>query len=170
MTPWLWLAKIGAVGLFLALVYAVGHKMGAKAVQRDWDSSKLQMAQDQTRLLQENAQKIADVVEKQKETNLAVSQDHERALLEIRTKYDADIAAARASGGLRLPRSVCTTTTGAKAASGGGSDETATATIVLPATITDDLFDFARQADEVTEQARACQNWIRANQFYGPTH
>lgn len=167
VTPWLWALKIGAVGVFLSLVYSAGHRSGSKAVQDRWDASTLKIAQDQTRLLQENAQKVADLVKKQQETNLAVSQDHERALLEIHTKYDADIAAMRASGGLRLPRSVCSASTGAQATGTGGSNEAAAATILLPATTTDDLFDFARRADEVTEIARSCQNWIRSNQFYG---
>ena len=165
MTPWLWIAKIGAVGVFLLLVFGSGYRNGEKAVQGRWDASTLKIAQDQTKLLQEHAQKVADLVEKQRETNLTVSQDHEKALNEIRQKYDADLAAARA-GGLRLPRSICPAATGSQTASAGGNHEDAAGTIPLSATITDDLFDFARQADEITEQARECQSWIRKNNFY----
>lgn len=167
MNPWLLMAKIGAVGVFMVVVFATGHRSGAKAVQRDWDASRLQIAQDQNRLLQENAQKIADVVEKQKETNLTVAQDHERALLEIRTKYDADIAAARAAGGLRLPRSVCSASTGAQTTSPGERDADTSGTVKLPDQVEAELFSEARRADEIVEQARSCQNWIRLNQFYG---
>lgn len=169
MTPYLWALKIGAVGVFLILVFAAGHRSGAKAVQRDWDASTLKFTQEQNRLLQENAQKVADLVEKQKETNLAVTQDHERALLEIRTKYDADIAAVRATGGLRLPRSICTgsVATGAQAASPGERDAADSGTVKLPDQVETNLFSEARRADEIVEQLRSCQNWIRSNQFYG---
>lgn len=166
MTPWLGVAKWCAVVVFLWLVFSAGHRAGEKAVQADWDASTLKIAQDQNRMLQENAQKVADLVERQKKTNLTVSQDHERALLEIRTKYDADIASARVSG-LRLPRSVCSSATGAQATGPSGLDAEASSAVVLPEQTSRDLFDFARQADEVTETARACQNWIRANRFYG---
>jgi hypothetical protein len=154
------------VGVFLALVYDVGHRSGEKAVQVRWDASTLKIAQDQNRLLQDNAKNMADLVEKQKAATLAVEEDHAKAIDAIRQKYDSDIAAVRAAGGLRLPRSVCSSP-GTQATGTGGSHEDPAATIVLPATTTDDLFDFARQADEVTETARTCQNWIRANQFYG---
>lgn len=168
MTPGqiLWAVKIGAVGVFLALVFTAGHRMGAKGVQRDWDDSKLEILEQRANLIAENAEKIARTVEKHQQINLDVSKDHERALHAIREKYDADVAAARASGGLRVSRSICNgpTTTGTETASAVRIDEAAT--IQLPAKVEERLYKLAQDADETAAQLTALQKWIVVSGFH----
>lgn len=165
---YLLLAKIGVLSAFLIGVYATGHHQGAKGVQSDWDASKAQFIDAQSKLIQEHAKEIEALRQKQDQTNIQVSEDHQKALDEIQKKHDADLAAVRASGGLRLPRSVCNpAVTRTEAPGDSGHHEDLADTIQLPDTITDNLFSEAKRADEVTEQARACQNWIRMNSLYG---
>lgn len=159
--------KIGAVGVFLLAVYLAGHHIGAKAVQADWDSDKAIRIAAQDKLIDENDKRIMQLQASFNETNVKVATDHEQALQAIGKKYDADLAAARAAGGLRIPRTVCSATaTDAKAAGDSGHNETTTATVALPDAITSDLFRLVHEADELTEQTRSCQNWIRQNGFY----
>lgn len=168
---YLLLAKIGVLSAFLIGVYVTGHHQGAKGVQSDWDASKAQFIDAQSKLIQEHAKEIEALRQKQDQTNIQVSEDHEKAITEIQKKHDADLAAVRASGGLRLPRSVCNpAVTRTEAPGDSGHHEDVADTIALPDKIANDLFDFAADADRTTEIARACQNWIRQNGFYGTVH
>lgn len=167
--PYLLLGKIGAVAALFVGAYATGHHQGENAVQAVWDSSKAQSLQAQNKLISDHAQEIADLQKKHDADNIKVSEDHEQALQTLNAKYDSAVAANHASGGLRVSRSICSgpATTGTETASNGGHNETASASVELPNDVTERLFRLARQADEVTEQARACQNWIVKNGFYG---
>lgn len=159
--------KIGAVGVFVVGLYLTGHHMGAKAVQADWDRDKGQRIAMQDKLIAENDQRIMLLQQRFNETNVQVSTDHEQALQAIGKKYEADLAATRVTGGLRIPRTVCSASaTDAKAAGDSGHNETTSPTVALPDAITSDLFRLAHEADELTEQARACQGWLRQNGFY----
>jgi hypothetical protein len=170
MTPvqLLWLGKIGAVVAFVVAVYGLGHHHGEQAVQARWDASKVLLIAAQDQMIADHAKDMEKQRLEHEANNIAVSIDHQKALDEIATKNSAALAAVRAAGGLRINRAaVCgpaVATT--EAASDSGHHEDPTATVQLPDRITSELFSEARRADEVVEQARACQNWILKQGFY----
>jgi hypothetical protein len=161
------LGKISVVGVFVIGLYLTGHHMGAKAVQTDWDHDRATRIAAQDKLIDDNDKQIMQLQTKFNETNVQISIDHENALQAITKKYDADIAAVRATGGLRIPRTVCSApATTTQAASDSGHYEAAADSIQLPDSIAANLFSEAKRADEIVEQTRACQSWIRQNGFY----
>lgn len=160
--------KIGVLSAFLAGVFITGHHIGAKGVQADWDASKAQMIDAQSKLIAAHALEIEVLRKQQDLNNVKVSEEHERALNELAKKHDADLAYVRASGGLRLPRSICSgpAVTSPETTGDSGHYEDLANTVQLPDQITNDLFSEAKRADEIVEQVRACQAWIRKNDFY----
>lgn len=165
---YLLIAKIGAVGALLLGVYLTGRHQGESAVQADWDRSKAQFIDAQSNLILQHAKEMEDLRKRQLDINFEISQDHQRNLDAIQKKHDADLAAVRAGGGLRVTRTICSgpADTGAKATGNGGHDEDVTGTVQLPDQIAIDLFSEAKRADEIVEQARTCQDWAKKNGFY----
>jgi len=166
--PYLLIIKIGLIGVLFAAVFGYGHHLGSKGVQARWDSEKAQTTIAIAKLKDENEKHNAEILAQHQADNVKVSQDHEQALQAVTQKYNTDLAAIKSRGGLRIPVSACSssTTTGTKATSDSGRNEDSTGTIALPEQITNDLFSFANEADEVTEQLRACQSWIVRSGFY----
>lgn len=165
---YLLIAKIGAVSALLLGVYLTGRHHGETAVQADWDRSKAQFIDAQSNLILQHAREMEDLRKRQLDINFEISQDHQRNLDAIQKKHDADLAAVRASGGLRVTRTICSgpADTGAKATGNGGHDADASTTVALPEQTSNDLLNFATEADRVTEIARSCQSWIIKNGFY----
>src|ERR1700740_1712057 len=95
---YLLIAKIGAVGVLLAGVYLTGRHQGENAVQADWDRSKAELIDAQSKLILEHAKQMEELREQQDITNVKVSQDHQEAINAIQTKLDAAIASARING------------------------------------------------------------------------
>ncbi len=168
MTPvQLLLGKIALLGVLILAVFMSGHRMGAKGIQADWDAYKVKAIAAQDKRIAENEQHNADVQAMHDAYNVKVATDHEASIVALNKKYDADVAAVRAAGGLRIPRTVCNRVeTGTETASDGGHHEDASATVELPREIEDNLFSEAKRADEIVEHARACQSWIRQNGFF----
>ncbi len=166
---WLLLLKIGVIGALLVAVFMFGHRTGADAVQSDWDSEKAQLMAEQKKLILEHTREMETLQAKQYAINYKVGEEHEQALQTLGKKYAIEIAAVRASGGLRIPKSACSGSSiaGTETTSNSGSNETASATFALPYAIEAGLFKLAEDADGHLEQLRACQNWIRLNGFYG---
>jgi hypothetical protein len=171
MTPaqLLLLAKIGLVGALIVGLYVTGHHQGEKAVQARWDASKVIFEADKAKLVADHDTEIANLRKSQDENNLKVSADHEDALQKLGKKYEDRIAAINAAGGLRVSRSICSgsVATATETTSDSGHNEDLAGTVKLPDEIANNLFSEARRADEIVEQARACQSWIRAQGFYG---
>lgn len=165
---YLLLAKIGAVGALLVGVYLTGRHQGENAVQADWDRSKAQFIDAQSSLIAQHAKEIEALRLKQDQTNIQVSQDHQRAIDELQQKHDTDLAAVRAAGGLRVSRSVCSGSTAIAPEAAGdiGHNADLAGTVALPEQVTNNLFSLASDADRVTEIARSCQAWIVKNGFY----
>lgn len=160
------IAKVGAVAALAIGVYLTGHHHGANAVQADWDRSKAQFIDAQSKLILEHAREMEALRQKQNATNIQVSLDHQGALDAIQRKHDADIAVMQRIG-LRIPRTVCSSIGPVAEANGPtGRDADPAATIALPEPITRNLLEFAADADRTTEIARACQSWIIKNGFY----
>lgn len=103
---------------------------------------------------------------KQNEITQKVVNDYEAKLKDQTASYDKRIAAINAAGGLRIKanRSAGLATT--TQATSAGSDNEAS-TVRLPESVENDLYAFAKRADEVAIQLGACQSWIRDNGFYG---
>lgn len=123
----------------------------------------------QDKLIAAHAQEIDKLQAKQAAINVKVGTEHDAALQAIWNKYNADLAAARAAGGLRIPATVCrAVATTPETTSNVGHDDDTTGTVALPDYITEHLYNLAAEADRTTEVARSCQNWIRQNGFYSP--
>lgn len=103
--------------------------------------------------------------------NLKVSEDHEASLTKLRADRAADRSDADRRGGLRIPAPSARCdrpVAGPEATGDSRRDEAPPATVRLPPAIENDLWAITDDADEVVEQARACQAWIRKHGFYGP--
>lgn len=169
MTParLLCLAEIGGVVTFVTAVYALGHHQGENAVQGRWDASKALFVEAQAELMSSHAKDIEKLRLAQESANIKISEEHQKVINEIATKNTAALAAVRVAGGLRIPRTVCSAVEPVtEPASDGRYNEDIAATVKLPDSITSRLFSEARRADEVVEQARACQSWIHRQGFY----
>lgn len=157
-----------ALSLFGA--YSWGYDNAKSAAKSDYEAAEGRYKTAEIKLREDHAKELGKVIETNYKTNLKNADDHEKAL----DKVHADLAAARAEskrlGGLRIPAPTCPSGnagSGTETTGTGQRDEEATATIALPERIETDLWSIVGRADEVTEQLRSCQSWIRANGFYG---
>lgn len=161
-----------AVGLLLAMVLAFfgGMHTGKKVERAGWQAEKIEMQQAHLAAM---ATQAADR-DRENKSNQAkarkASEDHEKALATLETKHDAEVAAVKRAGGLRVPARKCPAAAAAAAegASTGGLDEALAETERLPAAIEDGLFSLVRDADKVVAQCQGLQDWVRDNGFYGP--
>ncbi len=162
------IAKIGAVALLIGLAYVRGQSDGKIAEQADLERLRADSYKKSVEVLESHAKEVQRITLEQNANNVQVTNEHEAALSAIAKKYNADIATVRANGGLRLPRSVCTSSITAITETTGtsGHYEDVAGTVQLPDAITVDLFSEAKRADEMTEQLRAAQAWIIKNGFY----
>lgn len=170
LNPYLWLALIVWTALVACYAHEVGSESGRDAERALW-------------LNQEGARKDATITavvadstsrakqqDHQNQTNVKVSTKHEAEVQTNRNEYRADRAAADRTGGLRIaiPATVCNhpaaTTEGADAFE---PDESAATTVRLPREVENDLWSAAEEADALSAQIRAMQEWVRANGHYG---
>lgn len=169
-TPYALLIKIVVGITLLGLLFATGYRYGEKSVQAKWDIAKAaQVESDKTAIL-DNEQHNTDVQQAQSAANLRISKNHEATIAQL----SKELAAARAridiAGGLRVSRSVCANdkvSAGTETTSNSRRDADVAGTVALPQQITNDLLSLATDADHVTEVARSCQNWVRAQGMYG---
>lgn len=157
----------------LALALANYYEGKGRALERgEWLAKELQRDQAD-RALERKHQADMDVLKQaQQAIERKTSEDHQTELAALRHDRAADRAAADRNGGLRIPAPSCpagVAVAGTEAAGAGGRDEASAGTIRLPHQVENNLWDIADAADEVSAQLRACQSWIRANGFYGPT-
>ena len=95
------------------------------------------------------------------------SAQHEQAISDLTKNYAKARADVRAAGGLRIPASICTATAPPEGASTSGLNEGSPGTVALPRETESRLFDIAQQADQLSEQLRSLQGWVKASGFYG---
>jgi len=169
-TQYLLLARISAYILLAVALFGTGYHYGAKGVQTDWDVANIKTLANTNKLISDNAERVASLQQAQATTNLKVSNDHETELTQITAQRDAAIAYSNSHGGLRVTRAVCSSAATARteATSDSRHDATVTGTVALPERTSSDLLRLAADADKVTAQARALQQWIIDNGFYGP--
>ena len=157
-------------GLLLAwgawTLYGHGYDTGALA-EREKTAKAITAATDKLRAA--HAAEVKRLAGIHQQVNEKVSHDHDQAIADLRRERAADIRDAERRGGLRISAGVCRDTSGTLALAEGAlrhHEETA-GTIRLPQQVEADLWALAGDADEVTEQLRACQAWITASGFYG---
>lgn len=158
--------------LFVLGVYGAGYyhgdRSGSNAVQVKWDkaeSARKQAEADAIRL-NDHANQMAQ--ERNDEINRQVADSMEQRTATLRRDSAAARAAVDAAGGLRDPGAVrhCPDPA-AQTAGNGRHDETGPGDGQLSKEAEDFLFSEAERADELAEQLREAQEWIRANGFYG---
>lgn len=159
------LIKVVVAILFVAgtVMYADHVKHGYIQQGRDEATKDFEEKMQTLRL-----QHIADMKQMQigfEKNNGKVVEEYEDRLKYQADSYEIRIAGIRSSGGLRIPK--------ADIGSNERQPETASAEANheagdyrLPERIENDLFAFARKADEVKEQLNACQSWIKTQGFY----
>lgn len=169
--------KIIGVLLVIGIVFGYGHHLGVQGVQAKWDHNKLEVAQAAATyaaaVTAANEKHVAEVTAANNRNSLEVSHEHQNVVAQLNDQLVRARANQRA-GGLRIPRSVCATTAngpaGPEAAGAVGRDDGIAGTVALPDRTAGDLLLLADEADRVTEVARACQNWVRKNGFYGASY
>lgn len=163
------LALIAAAVIALATTFSLGA---------DYGRSKEQVKSASIRSAVEKAWRGALVAEVYKRHDDRLTDErkareataaHDKALSTLDHHYADDLAAVRRAGGLRIPAVACTRTAAAsgEAAGAGRPDEASSATVELPERTQERLFDLTLRADQLAEQLRALQGWIRSNGFYG---
>lgn len=167
-----------ALGGFILLllgawyIYDLGVNDGTMKERGVWNGKEVQRKQAELALtLKHNAEMDALALKHQR-IERETSEEHEKQLAVLRVERNAARADADRRGGLRIPAPNCAgasrTETSSQAASPSGRDEAFAGTIRLPKAIENDLWSIVDDADEIVEQARACQAWIRKSGFYGP--
>lgn len=158
---------VGALLLLIATAFGGAH-VGRKLERERWQARELEIAQHNAVLISDAAQRAQRIQAFNEAKARKASEEHEKALSDLRARYAADLAAVRAAGGLRIPATACAGTSAAEqGASPGGPHEASPGTIKLPDRIESDLFAMTKRADDLAEQLRALQGWVRDNGFYG---
>jgi hypothetical protein len=153
-----------AIAAYTAAVAIGSWHTGAKLARSDCQAEKIALQQAQQKALLDQVAKNDAILKDQQAKARKASDDHEKALSDLQAKYDAAIAANRAAGGLRVPRTVCDQpAASAQTSSASRPDEASPGTVELPQRIEDDLFALTKRADELAEQLRALQQWIKDN-------
>lgn len=159
---------LGGVLLLIAVAFG-GASVGRKLERQKWQEKELATAAATQDLLVAEHKKYIRLQDFNEMTARKASENHAKALSELKTKYDVSIAAVRAAGGLRISRTICLDNNAAtaEAASPGRPDEASAETVKLPDRVEDDLYKLTLRADELAEQLRGLQEWVKANGLYG---
>lgn len=165
--PYAW-----AAGLALMIAVALGGvQTGRKLERATWQARELAAAKQHAYDLAAAAEQIQRAHNFNNAKARKASEDHAKALSDLSSKYAADLAAIRAAGGLRIPASACAGTAPAnQGTSAGRPDEASAATVQLPERIESRLFAMTKRADELAEQLRALQGWVKDNGHYGDSN
>ena len=163
-------------GLLLAVAaYFVGHYTGDTAGETreraTWQTKEIKQKEAYTTALRaEIAKRTSDQLAHQASARKA-STVYETALAAKDETYAAKVADLQRRGGMRIPAPACPRTLAATAeATGSGkSHEVAPATVALPEQTQQQLLALTSEADQISEQLRALQGWVRDNGFYGQT-
>lgn len=148
--------------------YRWGYGNGEDTLQAEWDKDRAALLAANDRLIEKHAREIVQTVAFYNKTNLDNTVKHETALKEVTDALAAARAESRRLGGLRIPAPACQSTAADAQTTGTGERNAGTTTtIALPEPIEDGLWSIVGHADQVTEQLRSCQGWIKANGFYG---
>lgn len=144
-------------------------KEDGRTIERAVWTEKERLRSEAEKLALVNHQETLNLIRKANDArNIQLANDHEQALATVRKAAAADDISLLDAGGLRVPRSICDAIgTGAETSSDGDHDAYLAATVQLPHETEQFLKSEADRADEIVETARECQNWVRAQGFYG---
>lgn len=163
-------AIIGGLVLLIAVALG-GVQTGRKLERATWQAKEIAAAERHSLELASAISRAQRIESFNEAKARKASADHEKALSELGSKYAADLAALRAAGGLRIPASACGGAAPAtQGASTGRPDEASAATVQLPERIESGLFALTKRADDLAEQLRALQGWVRDNGHYGDSN
>jgi len=166
MNPYL---IIGGLLLLIAVAFG-GAQVGRKLERTAWQQKEIATAAQNQKELNDAIQ----AAQRQELFNQAkarkATEDHVQAINDLNQKYAAALIAVKSAGGLRVNRAaVCDSTTASnQGTSTSGSHETSAGTVELPQSTQASLFELVKRADELAEQLRALQGWIKDNGFDGP--
>lgn len=172
-----------------AISFAIGYgchifktryiEQGKALVYQEWKiaDAEREEKENEARLAEQNrhiaelarmAEESNAILQKQRSNNIKVAKDHEKQIAQLQAVINDTNAKLAISGGLRLPRSVCDqySADSTKATSNGNNDERTAATIQLPTRITENLLKLADKCDEIVEQAREAQEWVKIHELY----
>lgn len=159
---------IAVVVLTLALfgVYRWGYANGIDTEKASWEKKERAYKDAESKLKDEHMKDIQRVLDANHQTNLKNHHAYELSIREKDTALAAARAESRRNGGLRFTAS-CSPAVGQTEAKGTITHhESTTATIALPELVEERLWTLVGEADEVSEQLRSCQAWIKDNGMY----
>lgn len=159
---------ISLLVVFIATFY-FGHSVGANGERAAWQAERVEMLDARAKAVAALVNKY-DVERRAAEAKArAATAAHDKALSDLDHHYETDLAAVRRAGGLRIPAPAsCRPAAAAGEATGAsGPDEAGAGTVELPERTQERLFGLTLRADQLAEQLRALQGWVRANGFYG---
>lgn len=163
--------RVAMVIAAILAIWAYGlheYEAGQNAERVIWQAKDAARNEAEKKLILEHQSAIQKLKDEQDQLNVKVANDHETALSQLRKNAAASSARLSAAGGLRVSRAICDgLAPGTQAGSDREHDAYLARTVQLPESIDRNLQSEADRADEIVEQARECQNWVRAHGFYG---
>lgn len=163
-----------AAFLFIATAggsYLFGRSDGAAIEKAAWQAEKLQLQGDTHKLIAERTAENAKALADQRDLSKRKSDDYEIKIEALDSKYRN----ARLAGGLRIPPTACRGASSGEATATGpvqlneastGTVVSGTATERIRAITDERLYALAKKADELAEQLKALQTWIRESGLY----
>lgn len=155
-------------GLLLLIAVALGGMQAGRKMERaTWQEKALITAEENRKALakahdEANQKELLNQAKARKAT-----ENHVQALNDLNQKYAHALDVVQ-SHGLRVSRSICDGTTATnQAASASGSNDAVSGTVELPAELATHLYAEAKRADELAEQLRGLQGWVKSAGFYG---
>lgn len=176
---------LGALALLIA-AYFGGQYHGKKIESASWLAKEVVTQKKHEAELVAEFKRHVRAEDFNKAKARKAADNYEEIIAKQKVDSDVAVAAAKRSGGLRIPGSVCPKGPARPtlAAGTGQPDVTAGAvlppgspdrnlseevgSIRLPTEIENDLFDLAEDADKLATQLRHLQKWVRDNGLYGP--
>ena len=150
------------IGLLMFVYYK-----GSQATQAKWDAAELMQKENEIKLIHQNEQKNIEIAKKQSEINLKVAKNAKNRL-ELLDKIGSATRNSNSIGDrLCNPKhSTCSSPMPSDSTSNGRNDEKLTGNRQLSNEFEEKLWEEAKRADELVEQLREAQDWIRQNNFY----
>jgi hypothetical protein len=159
-----------AVLVALILSFLGGSHIGKKLERQVWQKERIVMLAQHAKDIGDQFNKHDQQVKLNDAKARKAADTYENAIDQITKHAAADIAAVKRAGGLRIaapPPHACRLAATAEGPGAVESHEEAASTVRLPQPVEDGLFGIAADADQVSEQLRALQAWIRDNGHYG---
>lgn len=166
--PRVWIGLLVGIVLLVAFGWLRAHYIaeGAAPAEKALVDYKAQVKAASDAVVAAAEKHNVEVKAAQDAHNIQVENDHAQAVTKITAERDDARSRVNTAGGLRIKGAICNFgAIGTQAGSPAGDYDAATGTVLLPQSLTDDLLDRASQADQLSEQVRALEEWITLNGF-----